>query len=525
VGDYLSRGGCWTMKRRLSRGATAGLPPGPRLPRAVQTYLMFRRSDWFARTCQRRYGKTFTVRAFPWGITVVVTDPDAIQTVFTGDPDVWRAGEGYELLAPLLGRRSVIVLDGDEHLRVRKHLLPPFHGAAVRRHEAVIEQVVAEETARWPIGAPFRLLERMHAITLAVMLRAVIGAKEGEDVALLRETLRRGVEFEPMMMLMWLLPQLQRVGPWRRYNNELEQGRALLREEIARRRTDPRLEDRADVLSVLVRSAELDDDEVLDQLMTLLLAGHDTTATALAWALERLVRHPRALAHARADDDYLDAAITESLRLRPVLPAVVRRLARDSELAGYGLPAGTTVMANIRLAHLSPELYPEPESFRPERFLHRRGSTYGWIPFGGGTRRCLGAAFARLQMRVALRTILDTTELRPDQSAPEALRSNDITLIPARGARVVRRPHPAGVSTGCPVQSSGQGPAKVHDGEDGLDDRPEAVDHDCLDGTSELLLGLGRGEVKARDTRDDTGMYWALGQAPSRSQCLGSDLA
>jgi cytochrome P450 len=401
---------------------------------------MVRHIDWYSRMCGRRYGGTFTARAFPWGTTVVVSSPEAIKTVFTGDPDVWRAGEGYEVLRPLLGQSSVIVLDGAEHLRVRRRLLPPFHGEAVRRHEGLIEEIVDQEVARWPVDEPFPAMERMQAITLEVMLRTVIGADEPERLEPLRDAIRAAVKLSSLDLLMWVWPALQRVPPWRGLIADLDRARGLIRAEIARRKADPHVGRRLDVLSVLVAAGELGDDELLDQIGTLLLAGHDTTTTALAWTLERLIRHPGALARAAGDDRYLDAAIKEALRVRPVLPAVVRRLAQPARLDGYDLPAGTTVMASARLVHLSPELFPEPLRFRPERFLDGRGAAYSWIPFGGGPRRCLGASFASFHMRVVLRTVLTRVALRPDRQADEALRSDHITLMPQRGARVVRAP-------------------------------------------------------------------------------------
>jgi cytochrome P450 len=236
---------------------------------------------------------------------------------------------------------------------------------------------------------------------------------------------------------MWAWPPLARVGPWRRFNRRLEHARALLAEEIADRREDPGVGERTDVLSILIGAGELNDEDLLDQLATLLLAGHDTSTIALSWTLERLVRHPAALARAREDDAYLDAAVKETLRLRPVLPAVAREVARPVEIAGRTLAVGTTVMPAVRLVHLSDEHFQDPESFRPERFLEGEGGGYSWVPFGGGTRRCLGASFAALQMRVVLRTVLRACELRPDRRRDEAVRNDHITLVPARGARVV----------------------------------------------------------------------------------------
>jgi cytochrome P450 len=402
---------------------------------------MLRHIDRFGSSCQRRYGGTFSVDAFPWGKVVVATEPEAIKTIFTGDPDLWRAGEGYELLRPLLGQHSVIVLDGDDHLHERRRMLRAFHGQGVRRHEQMIAAVTREHVADWPIGRPFTLMDRMQSITLSVLLQAVLGVQEPARIRELGVAIERGVALRPLALLMWIWPPLQRVGPWRRFHEGLARARGLIRAEIERARSDPHLEQRSDVLALLVAEGELNDDQVLDQVGTVLLAGHDTTTTALAWTVERLVRHRQALEQARADDRYLDAVVKETLRLRPVLPAVVRRLSGAAELAGHMLPAGTTVMASTRLVHLSPAVFPDPLSFRPERFLEGKASAYSWIPFGGGTRRCLGAAFASFHMRVVLRTVLRQTELWADRPADEALRSDHITLMPGRGVRVVRKPN------------------------------------------------------------------------------------
>jgi cytochrome P450 len=302
----------------------------------------------------------------------------------------------------------------------------------------LIEEIVDREVARWPVGESLPMMERMQAITLEVMLRTVIGADDPERLEPLRTAIRAGVDLSSVDLLMWVLPALQRMPPWRRVVADIERSRALIRAEIACRRADPDVGSRRDVLSLLVAATDLRDDELVDQIATLLLAGHDTTTTALAWTLERLVRHPEALARAASDDRYLDAAIKETLRVRPVLPAVVRRLARPARIDGFDLPAGTTVMASTRLVHLSPDLFPEPFEFRPERFLDGRGAPYSWIPFGGGPRRCLGAAFASFHMRVVLRTVLTRAVLQPDRRADEPLHSDHITLMPKRGARVVR---------------------------------------------------------------------------------------
>jgi cytochrome P450 len=419
--------------------ASTTLPPGPRLPRLLQTRLLWQRTLPFLAANRRRYGPVFTIRAMPWGRAVVVNDADLVKQIFTGDPTVFHAGEGNSMLAPVLGERSVLVIDEDEHLQARKRLLPPFHGEAVRRYGDVVERIVATEVARWPLAEPFALHPRMRAITLEVILEAVIGVSDPVRLRGLRETLPAIADIDFTVMAMWPIPPLRHFGRWRRYRDTVLRANELLREEIAARRYAPDLAERQDVLSQLVHAGESDDRELRDQIVTLLMAGHETTTTGLAWAVERLLRHPHALARAKEGDDaYLDAVVRETLRVRPVIPAVLRQLTRPVELGGWRLPAGVTVMPAITLMHEDPRYFPEPRRFRPERFLEDEGSTYTWIPFGGGRRRCLGAAFASFEMRVALRTILRDAVLRPADAREERARSHHITLVPARGARVVR---------------------------------------------------------------------------------------
>ena len=424
------------------RAAASSLPPGPRLPVAAQTARAWRATVPFFDAASRRYGPIFTIRAMPWGTAVVVNDSDLVKEVFCGDPAVYHAGEGNSILAPIVGSRSVLVLDEDEHLGARRMLLPPFHGEAVTAYGTVVEQIVAEEIARWPLLEAFPLHPRFRAVTLEVILRAVIGVSDPRRMAALREVLPECLQISPTIMAMWAIPGLGRVGPWRRFRAKLAEAKRLLLEEIRDRRLDPRLDEREDVLSRLIAGGrdDLNDDELRDQIMTLLVAGHETSSTGLAWTFERLLRHPIALALAREGEDaYLDAVVQESLRVRPVLPVVLRQLRAPVNLGGYELPAGITVMPAITLMHENAALFSEPGRFKPERFLDGgEGGTYAWIPFGGGRRRCLGAAFASFEMRVVVKKILQSTELRPDVPADEAVRNHHITLVPGRGARVIR---------------------------------------------------------------------------------------
>jgi cytochrome P450 len=416
------------------------LPPGPRIPLPLQSWLAWNRTIPFFAANQRKYGPVFTIRALPWGRAVVVNDTALVKQIFTGDPAVYHAGDGNSMLARVLGERSVLVIDEDPHLQARKRLLPPFHGESVRRYGEIVERIVCEEIERWPLDTPFPLHPRMQAITLEVILEAVIGVTDPVRMRALRETLPAAVPTDPTLMASWVVPGLERVGRWRRFRGTVAEANRLLREEIAARRVDPQLSEREDVLSQLVRAGETDDEELRDQIMTLLLAGHETTTTGLAWAFERLLRNPASLARAREGEDaYLDAVVQETLRIRPVIPAVLRQLQAPVELGGWRLPAGVTVMPSITLMHADPTLFPEPERFRPERFLEEgAASTYTWIPFGGGRRRCLGAAFASFEMRVALRTILQRTTLRAERPQNERARNHHITLVPTHGASVIR---------------------------------------------------------------------------------------
>src|SRR3954454_18644572 len=422
---------------------TTTLPPGPRLPKPIQTCFMWGYWDRYLAACRRRYGDVFTVRAMPMGTLVYFADPAAIKEIFTMPPTTAHAGEAHALLAPVLGERSVLVTDEAEHLRRRELMLALFHGDAVRAYADLIEALTEDELDRWPVGESFALHPRMRELTFEVILRAVFGITGDARLAEMRALLPGLVEIDDVLLLMWLRPELGRVGPWKRWGELKERADALVIDEIRRRRTDPTLEQRNDVLSLLLRAGMDDELELRDQLITLPLAGHETTATGLAWAFERLTRtpdaHERAIAAAREGDDaYLDAVVQETLRVRPVIFDVLRKLAQPATIAGHDLPAGTVIAAGIGLVQRSAACYPEPRAFRPERFL--AGNTppsYAWIPFGGGTRRCLGAAFAQMEMRVVLRTVLRRTRLRAPSMAPERPRARHITLVPARGSEVI----------------------------------------------------------------------------------------
>ncbi|HWN34399.1 MAG TPA: cytochrome P450 [Pseudonocardia sp.] len=444
------------------------LPPGPKLPKVVQTALIWTRPHRFAAANQRRYGKVFRAYAAPSGWLVYLADPADIKAVFAGDPAVYHAGEANSILRGVVGDDSVLLLDEQRHRDRRRLMLPPFHRDAVRRQVELMTEIADAEVARWPLGREFPVAPRMAAITLEVILRTVIGTDDPARLAALRTTLPQVTDMNLLDVSSMAKPELLRRWPWRGVRRRRAEADALLYAEIAARRADPDLAERTDVLAMLVRAADeggrqMTDAELRDQLITLLMAGHETTATALSWALERLVRNPevlrRAVAAASVDpaedpaaDEYLDAVVKETLRSRPVITEVARTLTRPTRVAGYDLPAGTVVLPAIGLVQASAEHYPDPERFDPDRMVGQTLSPTTWFPFGGGGRRCLGATFAQVEMRVVLRQILRGVELETTESPGEPQRVKHITLVPRRGGRVrVRARRPAPVARRTPA--------------------------------------------------------------------------
>jgi cytochrome P450 len=401
---------------------------------------------------RREYGDVFTVRLAQVGTFVFVSDPSELRRIFTAPGDRLAAGISNRRLEPLLGPRSVLLLDGDEHLRHRRLLLPPFHGERLAADAALIRRIAADHAAAWPRHEPVALQPRFAAITLEVILSAVLGFGPGPR----RDTLRQAIVAllasaqGPMALIPWLRRDLGRHSPWRRFLRARARVDALLLDEIARRRRAEDLEAREDVLSglLLVRDEAdegFSDGELRDQLMTLLVAGHETTATALAWAVERLARMPAALERARSGDGvYLDAVVRETLRRRPPLPLVGRAVLGEAWTIGsWAVPTGAMLAPCVWLVHHRAELYPDPHAFRPERFLDGTPDAYGWLPFGGGSRRCLGASFALLEMREVLAAVLGRVKLAP-AGPPELAGRRAIVLAPRAGARVrVSRPRAA----------------------------------------------------------------------------------
>jgi len=394
----------------------------------------------------RRYGDVFSSRFPIFGRVVYVADPALVKEVFLGDATTFHAGEANTLaLGDALGDHSLLTLDEGRHLSQRKLLLPPFHGESVRRYVEVMAEATEREVATWPIGKEIQLRPRMQAITLEVILRAVFGVRDDARMDLFRE--RIPPLGEATSILNWL-PFMDRdlggITPAARFRRALAAVDELIYAEIADRRAAPDGEDR-DVLSLLLRARHEDgspmtDPELRDELMTLLTAGHETTATGLAWAFERLLRTPRVLARLSAsldDGDYLDAVVKETLRVRPVVVDVARKLTRETEVAGWRLPAGTLVLPAIAVMHARPDLYDSPEEYRPERFLDSETESYAWIPFGGGVRRCIGASFAQVEMRTVLREVLRRVRLRAPSQRPERGVIRHVTVVPGRGARAV----------------------------------------------------------------------------------------
>jgi cytochrome P450 len=435
--------------RDAAAPAVEGLPPGPRWPRALQTLWYAARPTSMLRHCRARYGRVFTIRTYGLGDMVFLADPDAVKQVFTGDRDVLHAGEANAAMEPVLGPHSLLLLDGERHLRERKLLLPPFHGEAVRAYGRRIEEIAAREVATWPVEKPFPVKPAMQAITLEVILQAVIGVRDPVRLQRLRKLLPRLLDFNVLdMWSVWIYPPVMDSFLGRRHKAMRAQPEVdrLLFEEIADHRSDP--DGRDDVLALLVAARDedgepLSDRALRDHVVTLLLAGHETTTTALAWAFERLVRHPAVLGRLadevrRGDgDEYLNAVIDETLRARPIIWGVWRRLTAATEIAGHRLPAGTTVEPSISLLQES-EAFDDPREFRPERFADGAAPPrYTFIPFGGGPRRCIGAAFATMEMRAVLGTVLRSVELATTTARPEQPRVHHVTLVPSRGGRVV----------------------------------------------------------------------------------------
>lgn len=442
------------------------LPPAIPLPSALQTLRFSMRQIEFVFHWRRRLGETFRFNGMLDDERIVITShPDHVKSLFQAKPDDAPSLTGESPLRPIVGPNSVLTAIGPRHMRQRKLLLPAFHGAAVQRYAQMIADVVEREIDRWPIGTPFRLAPRMQAVTLDVIMAAIFGVEGKPPKGTLERRLRDGVRWaldlsvRPEAQLFELLNirREEPVGPLRWLIEKLDRDLYALISQ--RRAAGAGGGERTDVLSLLLEATDEDgqpmtDRELRDELVTLVLAGHETTANSLAWAFERLVRNPAAYDRLRDvarsggpeyedEDGWIEATIHETMRSRPVIPVIGRRVMRPWQLGEWRLPAQTSVLMSILLLHHREDLYPDPFAFRPERFLGVRPGTYTWIPFGGGIRRCLGAALAMAEQRVVMRAIARRTDLAAVDPAPERARHRNVTMIPAHGARVVvtsRRP-------------------------------------------------------------------------------------
>jgi cytochrome P450 len=440
-------------------GFVAAMPPAVRLPRAVQSLRLNVRQSDFVFRARRELGETFRVHGAIGEEVVMTSHPDHARSLFTADPEIAPSMTAESPLVQIVGPNSVLTLLGPAHMRQRKLLLPRFHGEAVERYTAMIAEVAEREIDSWPLGTPFRLGPAMQAVTLDVIMSGIFGVDgvpaEGTPERELREAIRTAVRLSgrPMTHLAELINigRSEAVGMARRFVESLE--RPVYAAIAARRAAGEEGEAGDDVFSMLLAARYEDgepmsDQELRDELLTLVLAGHDTTANSLAWAFERLVRTPHAYARlreeVRGDDpgasaDYLEATIHETMRARPVIPIVGRRVTVPWRLGSWRLPAKTPVLVSILLLHHRADLYPRPAEFRPERFLGVKPGTYTWIPFGGGIRRCLGAALAMAEQRVVLRAIARRTDLEAVDARPERPRHRNVTMVPAGGTRVIVR--------------------------------------------------------------------------------------
>jgi cytochrome P450 len=429
-------------------GAAVADVPGPRLPRPLQTWLGVVWPVEARLAVRRRYGPVFRTRDSIVGEMVHVADRALIEQIFKWKPAQYNVGEPRQVMEPVTGPSSILLLDGERHLRMRKLMLPPFHGEAIAHYAAEIEQITLREMGTWRLGDTIRTRTVAQAITMEVIIRAVFGITDPERVGELKRLLPPLSSPSPFLLLMQ--KDLGPRTPWGRFVRRRDRVDALLYDEIERRRGDSDRDSRRDILTLLLGAVDEDgnpltDRELRDELITILLAGYETTANSIGWAFERLLRTPRALERLTAEvedreagEEYLEAVIKETLRVRPVVTEVFRAPAETTELGGYTLAPGTQVAASILIVQHDPELYPpDPHAFRPERFLDGAPEPYAWIPFGGGVRRCLGAAFAQLEMKVVIATILAGARLRAPRAASEKGRFRGVTLLPSRGGEAV----------------------------------------------------------------------------------------
>jgi cytochrome P450 len=414
------------------------LPPGPATPAAAQTIEWIARPTDLLRRSAARYGEPFTLRTL-WADApmVLVSDPETVKRVYAAPPETLRGGASSTVLEPFAGPSSILLTSGAPHMRQRKLMLPPFHGERMEAHRATVAALAEAELERWEPGRALRTLPRMQELTLDVILRVVLGAPDPQLRAAIRAALDMTTSL-PRLAALSLAPRGS--PPWRPFEHAVARVDALLRAAIRARRAAAGLVAGPHPPAVIddLVAAGASEDELRDQVVTLLAAGHETTAGSLAWALERLARHPRVAVRLRGGgDDYLDATVKEVLRIRPVLSITPRKVVEPFAAGEWTLPPGVHVTPCLYLAHRRPELWPEPTAFRPERFLDGAPAPYSWLPFGGGVRRCAGAAFATMELHEVLRAVVRRFDLRPDRPEGERMRRRGVTLTPARGGRIV----------------------------------------------------------------------------------------
>jgi cytochrome P450 family 135 len=426
------------------------LPPGPHAPGWVQTSQWMFRPIEFMERCRKRYGPIFTIRLGPAQNVVMVGEPNLAKQVLTGTPSILRAGETNGIFRPVVGSNSILLLDGDAHMRQRKIMLPGFGASHAAEFVDQVREIAEKRIAGWEVGQKLKLHEEMEAISFASIMRVVFGEHSDDSHAELRKLIPDMMDRcdSPFTLMPWFRRELGGSSPYAHLMKVVDKIDQVLFEIIAERRADPMTQFRDDTVSLLLRAmhedeSPLTDPEIRDEVLTMIMAGYETTTSGGAWALERVLRSPeqmeRLVAEIEAgkDDAYLDAVVKETLRVRPVVPVVARHVSEPFELDGYVIPEGSTLMASIYLVHSDPETYPEPEEFRPERFLEGTPEGAAWIPFGGGVRRCLGARFAELEMKVVLTQVLATARLRPHGRSAEDFKRKRFTFAPDRGAAAV----------------------------------------------------------------------------------------
>ena len=438
------------------------LPPGPRLPRLFQTLNWVRKPIPIMRKHAQEYGECFTMRWLNTPPIAFFSDPVAIKQIFTASPERALAGRGNVVLKPILGENSVLLLDGERHKRERKLLMPPFHGERMRLYGEIMREAADRSIDNWPVEQPFPVHERMQAITLDIILRTVFGVDEG---ALLRKLRSLLIEFlrlvgsSPLLLIRWLQVNLGPLTSWRRIGQLGHEIDTVLYEQIAQRKAVAQ-NGRTDIMAMLIEARDEDgqpmsDQELRDEMITMLLAGHETTATSLSWVVHRLLQNPDVLEKVRAELqrvvgggpiraehmselEYLDATIKETARLNPIVPVVARYLEQPTQIGAYEIPADCVAAPCIYLTHRRPELWPEPETFNPDRFVGKRVDPYTFFPFGGGVRHCLGAAFATYEMKIVLAQMLSRVSLRPVPGHTVRVVRRSITFAPSDGMPVIR---------------------------------------------------------------------------------------